>query len=270
MIAMDIDGTLMADDRTISDYSIGVLRKAADKGYLIVLATGRTYDGLPTELAQLHCPYLLINSGAVVLEQSSGKEIYHAGIARDKLRQCISVIRRHDVIGNFATKRSAYMQEQQIEAIADYAPRDSFWTTTFKKRQIPFREFDELTGSESEPILKLNLYFRSEEERSTTRSELAEIPGLDICSSISGNLEITSRDATKGKALMALAEYLHLLPEEIMAFGDSDNDLTMMKAAGIGVAMANAIPQTRAAADRITRSNNEDGVAWAIEQWLLT
>ena len=92
---------------------------------------------------------------------------------------------------------------------------------------------------------------------------------MEITSSIPNNLEINARGVTKGRGLLVLAETLGLSRSQVMACGDSGNDLTMIQNAGLGVAMANATPEVLAAADFVTASNNEDGVAKAIERFVL-
>ena len=94
----------------------------------------------------------------------------------------------------------------------------------------------------------------------------AACPELEIASSIERNLELSAPGVTKGRGLMALAAHLGLTPGQVMAVGDSGNDLTMVQMAGLGVAMANATPDVLAAADVVTGDNNHDGVAQAIEK----
>jgi hydroxymethylpyrimidine pyrophosphatase-like HAD family hydrolase len=94
--------------------------------------------------------------------------------------------------------------------------------------------------------------------------------GLAVSSSISENIEINDEKAHKGAALLALADYLGLRREDTYAFGDGLNDLTMLRDAGTGIAMANAEPEAKAAADRLTCSCDEDGVACGIDEILKT
>ena len=97
----------------------------------------------------------------------------------------------------------------------------------------------------------------------------AAFPELEIASSIERNLELSAPGVTKGRGLMALAEHLGLTPDQVMAVGDSGNDLTMVQLAGLGVAMGNATREVLAAADAVTADNDHDGVAEAIEKYVL-
>ena len=119
------------------------------------------------------------------------------------------------------------------------------------------------------PADKINMFFIEEDARVRMRKTLAEIPGILVTSSLSNNLEINATGANKGDALLQLAEYLGIKQEETMAFGDGENDITMLRTAGIGVAMGNAEPSVKAAADYVTVTNNEAGVAAAIRKFVL-
>jgi hydroxymethylpyrimidine pyrophosphatase-like HAD family hydrolase len=132
-----------------------------------------------------------------------------------------------------------------------------------------FDDFQSWLSDANPTVFKINLYFRDEKSRSEIPSMMKAFPDLFVCHSPGGDLEITDVHATKGLALIALGKHLGLSPEQMIAFGDTDNDIDMLKTVGIGVAMANARPEALAVADRVTRSNDEDGVAWAIEQWVL-
>jgi hydroxymethylpyrimidine pyrophosphatase-like HAD family hydrolase len=96
----------------------------------------------------------------------------------------------------------------------------------------------------------------------------AEFPDLVITTSIVNNIEINSREATKGVALKKLADYLKIPLESTMAFGDDTNDTTMLKAAGIGVAMGNAYDEVKQSADFVTKDCDDNGVAFAVRHFL--
>ncbi len=271
MIAMDLDGTLLNNQKSISPRSAAALRRAAEEGYYVVPATGRCLAALPGDLDLRLCPYLLLSNGALVLERDTGKQLYRATIPKETLRQCFNIIDRNNALCNFIAPDRSYMYEPHFRAFPSITTikLDDFWINTIYKRQTPFSDFDRWLEEVGSSILKINLFFRDMNDREIIREELKKLPGLDICSSISGDLEVTNCEATKGLGLKALADYLHLDPEEIIAFGDSDNDITMIQSAGVGVAMANAVPELLAAADRVTLSNTEDGVAWGLEQWVF-
>ena len=107
------------------------------------------------------------------------------------------------------------------------------------------------------------------EERTQAWRELREVSGLELVGSLRYNIEINTAGVNKGTGLVNLGKVLGIKREEIMAFGDGDNDIVMLKEVGIGVAMANAEDKVKETADYITLSNEEDGVAEAIEKLVL-
>ena len=117
----------------------------------------------------------------------------------------------------------------------------------------------------------MNIYFKGydRETKRQVREALSELEGIAVTSSMPNNLEINGEGASKGNAILLLARYLGLFPSQTMAFGDGENDLSMMELAGIGVAMDNGNPALKKKADFIARSNEEDGVARVIEKLIL-
>lgn len=272
IIAMDLDGTLLDSNKTISAHTTEVLRRAHEMGYYVVPSTGRSFVALPPELNCFPCSYLLINSGGTVIDCSTGKHIYRAEISKDTLIRYHEIISRYNVACNYITDNASHMSRPHQQAFfsAVNTAKDGFWADFFCNRQTLFDDFNRWLDEVKPSVLKINLFFKNAADLPAVRSELETLPELAICLSPSNNLEITHRDATKGKALLALAKHLNLSSDQIIAFGDTDNDISMLKAVGIGVAMGNAIPETKAVADRVTKSNDEDGVAWGIEQWIFT
>jgi Cof subfamily protein (haloacid dehalogenase superfamily) len=115
----------------------------------------------------------------------------------------------------------------------------------------------------------MNLLFNDMQERLRAKKELEQLPFVEVSSSLERNLELNRKGGNKGNGLLALAEHLGVAREQIMACGDSDNDYSMIKAAGLGVAMGKGLEEIKKMADKVTLSNDQDGVAYAIEQWVL-
>ena len=132
----------------------------------------------------------------------------------------------------------------------------------------PVEDFRSFIRRENRPLQKIQMFFKDMDRRREELEHLSRIfPDMAVSSSISNNIEINDKLATKGEALGFLCRHLGIGIEETMSFGDGSNDLSMIQAAGIGVAMANAEESLKAAADYVTVSNDEDGVAKAIEKF---
>lgn len=273
LIASDLDGTLLNTQQTISDYTADVLCRAAQMGYYVVPSTGRSLYALPPELDRFPHEYRLINSGAAVIEQKSGRYIYSAEISHSTLARFFQMIDGYDVACNLACANGPYMTRSQRERflmdLRSTHHRDAFWLDFYLNKVKTFDDFHSWLSDSNPTVFKINLYFRDEKSRSEIPSLMEDFPDLFVCHSPGDDLEITDIHATKGLALIALGKHLGVSPAQMIAFGDTDNDIDMLKTVGVGVAMANARPEALAVADRITRSNDEDGVAWAIEQWVL-
>ena len=150
-----------------------------------------------------------------------------------------------------------------------FAPEPGILALVRRTREL-VDDLKETFRQRGDPVQKLQMYFRPDqmELRAEQMKKLPELfPGLTASSSLKNNIEINSVTAGKGPALLALAESLGLERSETVAFGDGSNDLSMIRAAGLGVAMANAEESVKAAAGLITGSNREAGVAQAI--WKL-
>ena len=126
----------------------------------------------------------------------------------------------------------------------------------------PMEDLRGYVGRRGRPVQKIQSYFRDEATQRAVLAALAEeFPELSVACSLPGNVELTHRDATKGAAMTALCAHLGIPLERAVAFGDERNDCSMLAAAGLGVAMGNAAPETKAAARLVTGTNQEDGVA---------
>ena len=121
----------------------------------------------------------------------------------------------------------------------------------------------------SAPIEKVTMRFTRPEERLEALEVLSDGGRFLVTTSIPGNAEVNAKGVDKGVGLLALAKHLGIAQESVMACGDSSNDAAMLRAAGFAVAMGNATPDIRALADVITDTNDEDGVAKAIEKYVL-
>ena len=117
---------------------------------------------------------------------------------------------------------------------------------------------------------KIQALFSNIEDKEKARLEvLKAVSDVEVTGAVLNNVEVNAKGIHKGNALVKLGEVLNIKMEEIMAFGDGNNDIQMLEAVGVGVAMANSVPEVLAVADMVAPSNNEDGVAKIIEEYVL-
>jgi len=139
-----------------------------------------------------------------------------------------------------------------------------------RELRTPVPELKACLSERARGVQKIQIFFRDMKLREEMLKVLPkEFPDLVITTSIVNNIEINSREATKGRALKKLAEHLEIPVSQTMAFGDDTNDITMLKAAGIGVAMGNADKEVKRAADFVTDGCDDNGVARAIKEFVL-
>ena len=271
LIATDMDGTLLADDKMAPPENIRALEECAARGIEIVPATGRTVRGLPEEIRSLPgVRYAIITNGALVVDLKENRILDTCRLSVDLAVRIMTMAR---------DSADDIMYDAYVDGVG--CTTDYFYNNM--ERYISVPEVRALVQKTRQPVPdniacvrergldvdKINLFFRSEEARQRMRDALANVPGILVTSSISNNLEINAKGADKGGALLRLAEYLGISACETMAFGDGENDLSMVKCAGVGVAMGNGEKIVREAADYITGTNNEAGVADAIRKIVL-
>lgn len=262
LIAFDLDGTLLDDEKRLPGDNLAALTAAAEKGIIIVAATGRTYDGVPEVVRSLpFIRYYITCNGAGVYDTAEGTELYKSEIDPDTaVRLCRHMDTRPAIYDCYQNGRG-WVSQRFYDQAADYIPNRGIYELYMHSR-TPVPELKDTLAERGQGVQKLQMHFRDPEAR---LRELRELPGLFpellVTSALATNIEINSRGANKGSALLALCRVLGIEAADTLAFGDGTNDLTMLQAAGTGVAMANAEPEVKAAADLVTVSNNDCGVA---------
>ena len=271
IIALDMDGTLLDSQKNVSERNRRALTACAEKGIWVVPATGRAGHGIAPEIKALPgVRYAIATNGGVVTDLLEGRNLKTCAISNE---QTLSILRRLDeypamydpYIEGWAITQPEFIEHLDRYGLSPVMQRMVHAT----RRTVPnIIRYVEETKKEAE---KINVFFGEEHmgERERLRRELEQIEGLFVSSSLPNNLEINRKEATKGNALLWLADYLNISHSSVMAFGDGENDVSMLRAAGIGVAMGNAIDKAKEAAAYVTSSNDDDGVAAALEYFVL-
>lgn len=269
LIALDLDGTLLNSAKELTDYSIKILQKAAERGAYIVPSTGRSASGIPDKIANLpFIHYALTLNGAMVVDIRTNKIIHQCIYSREEAIKLWDFIQKYDALPDCAIDGELYMERKSFMRLSDYnqTPERIALMKRTRKETDNVRSLLLQDNAES---AKMNLLFADTEKRMKAKRELLQIPFVEVSSSLPQNLELNRKGGNKGNGLLALADYLGLKRDELMACGDSDNDYSMIEVAGLGVAMSNASKELKDIADAVTLSNDEDGVAYAIEKWVL-
>ena len=267
LIALDLDGTLLTTEKTLTPENEAALRRAAEAGAEIVPATGRFFGAIPDNVRTLpFLRYAITVNGAQILDVRSGYVLHRAEIACLRAVEVLEYLDTLPVIYDCYMDDWGWMTRSHYEQAADYAPhRHSL--NLLRRLRTPVPELKAYLTAVGHDVQKIQMFFRDPELRLREMERMRlRFPDLAVTSSIPGNVELNHCDAQKGAALRWLAAYLNLAPTQTAAFGDDLNDLSMLRAAGIGVAMGNACPEAKAAADYVTESCDENGVAKALDR----
>lgn len=271
LIATDMDGTFLDDDKRIPAENLKALAECADRGIEIVPATGRTLLGIPEEIKNLPgVRYAITANGAAVVDLKENQTVASCHMPIEMAIQIMTMAKEspHDIMYDVYIEGVGYTSEYFYQNTEKYVPSPGLAAHVRRTRRI-VSDHIAYAKERGDDADKVNLYFLDMAVREEMRRRLGEIPGILVSSSIPNNLEVNAAGAEKGSALLRLAEHLGMKREETMAFGDGENDLTMIQMAGIGVAMANGEEKVKAAADYVTSTNNEAGVAAAIRRFIL-
>ncbi len=255
-IAFDMDGTLLNEVNRITTRTKTVIDSLKLKGIDLVLSTGRSYEALlpfKNEL-DLDSPVICYN-GARIL-QADGSIIKNHTVDNDISRYLIDFAREKDVHIQAYRDGVLYFEKRTPEAV-------SYEKHVNLKGEVI--NFDKLEAFDFTKIMYLGEHETLSELSNMVKSVFSR--DLSVTFSNPRYLEFMPGGVSKGKAIDEVADYLGIETAGIMAFGDGENDISMIKAAGIGVAMENGTPELKAEADRTALSNRKDGVALFLEEF---
>lgn len=272
MVGMDLDGTLFTNDKKITEHTRKILEKTIEQGVVALAATGRPESGLPRELLEVSgISYALTSNGARIIRLPSRQVVYQQLIPWDVALQAIHMMQTWEhCVWEVYFDGKVYVEDGEYHFLYHEDMSPALIEYIHKSRIF---QKDLLGKIEREHIglEKIHMVFEDTSWRDEKLKELQEaFPQLDVSCATTFNMEINSALAGKGNGLLALGKILGISREEIMACGDAENDWDMLKKAGFSVVMENGNEATRKLEDFVTRSNEEEGVAWALEQFVLT
>lgn len=270
LLAFDLDGTFLDSKKRIPAENIAALRAAAENGVHIVPATGRIYAGLPRELRELpFIRYFICINGAYVYDAAQDSCIYSADIAPEAAIEFYEYADGLDCLYDCYQDGFGFMTRQMYDAADEYV-KDPGILRLIKTMRRTVPELKAYLREKNCPVQKLQLHFRDTASRDLELAKLPSLfPELLFSTSVQSNIEVNAADAGKGRGLAELCAHLGLAPADCAAIGDGTNDIDMLRAAGLGIAMGNAAQAVKAAAERVTGTNDEFGFATAVENFIL-
>lgn len=262
LIALDLDGTLNNDKREITPYTKEILIKAQTQGAIVVLASGRPLAGLSREAEILnlkqHHGLLLSYNGGKVVDITTDKVLYEKSIPNGIAKKLLRFLENYDVTPIVDDGKYVYTN----------TPNGFKMQYETSNNNLIIKEVENIADSVDFSPVKI-LISSPEEILKAVSDEIIDSFKEDISFIFSAPfyLEATAKGISKAESLKSICESLNIFPEEVIAFGDAENDISMLEFAGKGVAMGNSCQALKDVADEITLSNNEDGIAHILSRY---
>lgn len=266
LAAIDLDGTLLDRNGKIPKENIEALQNFDRHGGIVTIATGRNSISAKDVFEELGIGgYLISSNGSFVAKMMKG-EILHV-LKRSKIE--LATLKRAFFLAQEAKISiiaSRETQDDQLTFDESNLVKDDPYYQHFNLQNQTFAEITKLLEDPSVSYLKLALTDKDESKLQKLQQDLKS-EGIDSVFSDPHFLEITPKNVTKAHSLIFLAESLEIDPHEIVAFGDQENDIAMLKVSGTSIAMGNAQKQVKNIADEVTKTNEEAGVAYIINNY---
>lgn len=261
-IALDLDGTLTNHDKVVTPKTCEALLQAEAEGVVIILASGRPTYGIEPVAECLELDkrggYILSYNGGNIVNAKTGEKLFAQFLPDEVI----------PILYRYAKEKNHALLGYAGNEIITEMPDDQYVKEESRINKMNIRKVENLFEALEPHPTKL-LMTGDPADMLKAENELSEILGdrMDIFRSAPFFLELVPKGIDKAKSLLRLLSKINLTPADMIAFGDGYNDLSMLKLAGMGVAMQNAAPEVRAEADYITLSNEEDGIAAALEHF---
>lgn len=263
ILAIDMDGTCLNDGKVLTDRTLHALKSANEAGILVVPTTGRTATCLPGKLkSDPFYQYVISSNGAVVFDIHTKERIYEAEIPYEEVLGILEQAEHRHLGLSVHLDHHFLLEGLWLKALGlFFYRRDANSTVCVKNLRAVIRR-------EKRNVEEIQLFYLSGAGERRARELLDNYPHL-LCSYTRLYAEVFAAEASKGNGLHALGEYLGIPRENIACIGDGDNDLSMFEASGMKFAMGNGVRELKDQADIVLPDNNHDGVAEAIEKYIL-
>lgn len=269
LIATDMDGTLLNSQNKITDRNKEAILEALEEGVKVILCTGRIFTSALyyAKALELDTPIIACN-GAYIGEQDKSKIIYEEPISLQTFRKIVEIAEEEKMYYHFYDDSTFYARELN-DTIMNYMnwnkERDEMDRIDIRIVEDPLDAIEE----ENSKVYKIVFVDENREKLKRFREKISTIKGIEVASSWWSNVEVMNEGVSKGKALNKLCDMLNISMDEVIAIGDNENDIPMLKVAGLGIAMANGEGVAKDAADYIADTNDESGVGKIIEKFIL-
>lgn len=277
MIGLDLDGTALDEEKHLRPAVREAMEEAIAAGYLVIPATGRPVRGLSAEMMSVPgVTYAVTSNGAVLFkindfEKQDWEEIYRDPLPDETVWQVVETLKPYDVIIDCFIDGHGNMPLSMKESVSRRGLPQGLVTYILKDRAF-HEDWEAFVRSKPGETVKMTIIFdmtkNGAAEKEEAREALKKVPGILVVSGGRHNLEISRETTGKGKGMLQLCRILGVDPGRTMGCGDEGNDLDLIESAAFGVVMGNAGDDIKACGDFVTLSNEEDGAALGIREFL--
>lgn len=269
LLCLDMDGTLLDKEKNISEINKNAVKKAVEKGVKVAICTGRVFTSAYyySDILEIKTP-IIASNGSYIREKDRDEVIYKNPLSIAQCRKLASVLQANDIYFHFnttseiITDKLLYTSEFYVKSNKTMPENRQIKVNVINDWEKTFKQYD---GE----IVKCNAIEMHSDKLNKVKNEIINLGDFEVASSWNNNFEVMNKSVSKGHAIQVLANYYDIDKQSIVCIGDSENDLSMIKTAGLGIAMGNAPDYVKNQADYVTDTNSNNGVAKAIEKFIL-
>lgn len=283
LIAIDLDGTLLSPEMEITKENVEALRKAQSQGNIVMICSGRAPEDIQQilEKYEISCPLAGSNGTVVQVNESvlesismDRKDIIKIAEKLDEDRVPYRIYTNHGIYvpADWSERVAFAVKKDQIkvEGLSDEVYRRITEQPQKSSLINYFNHYSELFNEKDLTVQKFFVLTLNSSIKTVLTAYLGEVSSIAVTSSGPLNIEVMDQNGNKGNALKRVAEYYGIPLDDTMAIGDNFNDIPMLELAGLSIAMGNADPLVKEMCDTVTYSNDKNGVAHAIDRYILS
>lgn len=268
LICMDMDGTVLDDDKKVSEENLKAIKEAHSKGVKIAICTGRLFANAKVyaDMFGIKAP-IIASNGAYIKDKDDNDVIYKSVLGSEKAKKIFSTINKYG-LSIFFNTCDAVISNRDFDERNTYVRMNKELPKDQQVKLIYIKDMLEIIEKNGDEILKCICIESDIEKLNRARKEIEAFGEFEVVSSFRNNFEVMCRGVSKGRAAKVLAGFYNIKREEVICIGDNENDISMIEYAGLGVAMGNAEDKVKKISDYITDTNNNFGVAKAINKFV--
>ncbi|MDP4144399.1 MAG: Cof-type HAD-IIB family hydrolase [Bacillota bacterium] len=269
LVCIDMDGTLLDDKKEVSKENLEAVKKVTEMGVKVAVCTGRLFTSAKfyANLLGVKTP-IISSNGAYIREKDKNKVIYQSNLGEENCKEILSIVTKFKINVFFNTPRGV-ISLKPFDKNNTYIKMNETLPEGDRIEIIEAANIEEEIKKYKDDIVKCICIEQDFEEISAAKNEISKLGKYEVVSSGRDNFEIMCKGVSKGRAAKVLADYYNIDSKDVICIGDNENDLSMIQFAGMGVVMGNGDEHVKTFANYITDTNNNSGVAKALQELII-